>query len=334
MILNSTMSIGVLFPKNQNAALAVVCSGCNVSAFVFTFFNILLDRYPALTIHGLLFGYGVAQAICFVLGLILTPLRPFEQPQSTDMSSIEDGVPLFAKQGSETHAKETQTWGTDMARQICDVRYLAFVVFFCTLLLRMNVILVTNSTVLENMGDTDGTYAMLLEYLMPLGFVGNLTFGWICDRLGLLSAASILNLTGTIISALWMIPILKLQLVQLLLFCLYRCCIFTVLFVFIADYFGFRYFGILNGLATIAGGVANQTAGKAIARWSQLHEDRLYYHAHAWFTIAGGICAIVLACAQLSKSRGTDEVSLSSDAPSSVGNVITTMVGRGKKKST
>lgn len=282
MVLNSILSVGVLFPKNQSAVVAIVCGACDISAIVFTLFNVIIEAYPTVTFSNLLFGYAVIQFICLVTAAIITPNRPFELVEKIEDAVADEETPLADK---DAITREEGTWVRDLSTQLFDWRYLGYLTLFISIVLRMNIILVTNSVVLEHMGD-DGSYARLMEYLLPVGFISSPFLGKFADVYGTVAGSAVLNLAGTIISALWMIPYLPLQGVQMVIFTLYKSCIYSMFFAFLADKFGFRFFGILAGFGGVVAGIVNQVIGKFISTWTEANGDHGYFYAHAGFTVS------------------------------------------------
>lgn len=144
--------------------------------------------------------------------------------------------------------------GKEFKEQVLTFRFLGGAMFTWINILKFNYFFVTLNIVLEEMGDTDGTYTEIFGWISLGGLGAVFVTGTIIERYGLVGGFWGSNISGILLSVLSLIPILELQILTFIVFVIFRSFLFSIAATFLASEFGNDNFGKLMGTTFCIGG--------------------------------------------------------------------------------
>ena len=99
---------------------------------------------------------------------------------------------------------------------------------------------------LERFGDHDQSYLRTLSWVMPCGCLSVPFFGWVLDNCSFSRAFGIVNTLGLLSAVLSLVENLQLQVLRFVLFALFRTCLFSGTFAYVAANYGFKRCGCVH----------------------------------------------------------------------------------------
>eukprot|EP01138_Halocafeteria_seosinensis_P005628 gb/GECG01005753.1/.p1 GENE.gb/GECG01005753.1/~~gb/GECG01005753.1/.p1 ORF type:complete len:545 (+),score=49.92 gb/GECG01005753.1/:1-1635(+) len=144
--------------------------------------------------------------------------------------------------------------GKTFREQVLTFRFLGGAAFTWINILKFNYFFVTLNIVLEEMGDTDGTFTEVFGWISLGGLGAVFVTGTIIERYGLVGGFWGSNISGVLLSILSLIPVLELQILTFIVFVIFRSFLFSIAATFFASEFGIDNFGKLMGITFCIGG--------------------------------------------------------------------------------
>eukprot|EP01068_Selenidium_serpulae_P001412 Selendium_serpulae@DN1551_c0_g1_i1.p1 len=259
-ITNCVLSIINLYPSNTGLALSIMNGSTNFSAVVpqLMLFFIPTFSYTAVMIVFILFCVGET-----FLATIVIPQAPFVTlHEALNRGQPAESLPIFKASAKGARAEVPTQFGNSpgFTVQFLSFGNILFMCYFAYSYWRMAFYNGHVVSFLKIIAEDDTTavasYASLLSYMIPFGSLGSVFLGWVTDSFGFTAQLLITNTCGIMLSALTLVPILRVQIITFLMFVIYKGNIFGSLIYFISSNFGFANLGKLMGFDTAVSAVA------------------------------------------------------------------------------
>lgn len=297
MILNSSLSIGNICIPYESVAVAILSGGADLSTAVYLVIHALGSDlyYTALVGHILLCGICCLVSLTllpptsFTYSSIQEKSEEEEEEREEREESETDamGTLMPASRVTDDHRLYSQTYPltdptvshTNMTAtsviltlghhprvdaaeetlfsQLFSFQFAVAFSFFCFGIFRQNFYLNHNRLLLDSKGDLDGWYASVLATMQPAGILFAITIGYLADTTGVYITTLLVNTAAVGVYGLSLLPFLKIQILTFILFMGQKCCIYTLLFVSLAQNFGHRHFGKLTSICSVGVGCLN-----------------------------------------------------------------------------
>eukprot|EP01138_Halocafeteria_seosinensis_P005630 gb/GECG01005755.1/.p1 GENE.gb/GECG01005755.1/~~gb/GECG01005755.1/.p1 ORF type:complete len:573 (+),score=56.39 gb/GECG01005755.1/:1-1719(+) len=176
-------------------------------------------------------------------------------PDSEDANKQEVQEPTGVNRAEEEVAELYYPHlGKRFSEQATTWRFVGGAAFTWINILKFNYFFVSLNSLLEELGDTDGTYTQLFGWISLAGVGAVFVTGTIIDKFGLVGGFWGSNISGILLSALSLIPVLELQVLTFIVFVIFRSFLFSITATFLSAEFGFDNFGKLIGITFCIGG--------------------------------------------------------------------------------
>jgi len=154
-----------------------------------------------------------------------------------------------------------EKWTTlPVSQQMLLPSFISNLVFFTLNYLAYTFFLGTALDQLERLGDDpdNRVYLKMFSWLLPLLGGGSVpVIGWILDTKGYTASFVFINTCGVLSATVSMVSNLQLQAFRLVVFSIFRICLFSAMFGYCAVNYGFRSFGRLSGLTLLAASIVS-----------------------------------------------------------------------------
>jgi len=264
-ILNSCMCIGNIFSSTRNLAMAILSGSADVGQFLFPLAYTVGTYWPTFDYYAFLTFWGIVALLAATAGLFLLPRQPYPEPKASPTSAT---TPLLrnsitqpeADSLNPTSPNDISLKEASLKIQLLSWPFVLFVVIWMQLAIRLNGYLDSNEDILRQYGD-NGTMGHYFGYILPMSFLPCVLVGLLTDSVGSIHATGVINLTAVIVNLLTLIPSLKLQWVTIFFFVIFKSALFSLMFSFVAENFGFTSFGTLTAVISFFGGIGNYFIG-------------------------------------------------------------------------
>eukprot|EP01138_Halocafeteria_seosinensis_P000261 gb/GECG01000268.1/.p1 GENE.gb/GECG01000268.1/~~gb/GECG01000268.1/.p1 ORF type:complete len:521 (+),score=37.74 gb/GECG01000268.1/:1-1563(+) len=281
-------SISNLFHRGSNTVVTVINGAADSSAVMFLIIRLVFFSTPV-GLDYIFWGYLLGPvAILFCTATVLLPRWPIK---SGDERSVEtnsgygnlhgeikprEGVVIGDALSSSSDAfggeadgevdndkdisqeKVVHLYypllGQPFMKQVRSYRFLGGALFTWINFLKFNYYLITLSSSLKQMGDTEGTYTQVFGWISLGGVIAAFFSGTVIDRLGLPAGFWCTLGFGILLSIFSLIPVLELQPVTFVIFVVFRSLLFSIISTFLSTEFGHNHFGKLIGVTNCVGG--------------------------------------------------------------------------------
>ena len=227
-------SASAMYPRFQTLIITALNVLFDASAVLPT---VLYQSYVSFGVSRQVLFTGMAAVVAFVwLGVLLT--WPPSSPHAADGASTLD-----SDSGDLMHARPIRS-------QLHSLDFLVILLFAVAGVTHSTIYLGTVRDWLEYLGDasTGFLYSTILSWCLPISILVIPLVPYSLKRIGYAGMLSLINIAGAVFAVMSAVPLLPQQLGAFLLFTVYRAFLYSVQSSFIAQTFGLRSMGRINGI--------------------------------------------------------------------------------------